>query len=148
MEFLDNPVTAQQVPDLDFNGTDMMVIILNMIPILYFSIAFLWAPLFVVFYDFTFWDAIEASRRLITRKWFSVFSFFLRFIAFFIILGFTFSILVSLLSFMGGIIGLLVFLGGTVILFPVFYIAIYLSFAEVTGLNNEKPADIFDHLVD
>jgi uncharacterized membrane protein len=44
-------------------------------PGLYLAVAYLFAIPFVVDRRFDFWEAMESSRKVITRKWFSVFGF-------------------------------------------------------------------------
>ena len=39
------------------------------VPGIYLAVAYIFAPLFIVFGKMEFWDGMEYSRKLITRKW-------------------------------------------------------------------------------
>jgi hypothetical protein len=69
--------------------------LLFLLPLIYFSVAYAFAIPLIVERKLGFWDAMETSRRLITRKWFAFFGFS-------IILG-----LINLLGFSLGGIGLI-----------------------------------------
>ncbi|HHM21151.1 MAG TPA: hypothetical protein ENJ20_03915 [Bacteroidetes bacterium] len=103
---------------------------LLLLPVFYFSIAYSWSYLFVAFYKMSFWDALESSRKLITRQWFLVFVFMI--VAFFIM--------------MAGVLALCI---GILFTLPAFYCMIYAAFADVTRLNEESQSDdnIEQHLV-
>ncbi len=98
------------------------------IPIIYLSIAWSWAPLFVIFYDMGFWEAMEMSRKIITKKWLIIFLF---------------SMVVGIIASLG-VIGLFIGIFFTV---PLGYIMSYSAFSEVTMLLDETDNDIVDHLV-
>ena len=51
-----------------------------MLPLLYFSISWLFAPLLVVDRGMGFWEAMETSRRMIGKRWFRMFFLYLAFI--------------------------------------------------------------------
>ena len=120
-------------PDLLFEGypgfSGWTTILL--LPSIYLSIAYAWAPLFVVFHKLNFWDAMEASRIIITKKWFLVFLFS-------IVIG-----LIAVLGFLGFCIGIL-------FTYPAAMCMVYAAFADVTRLNEiqEGGMDIADHLVE
>lgn len=104
--------------------------LLFFIPIIYLSISWRWAPMFIVFYDMNFWDAMEASRRLTNKKWwmFFLFSFLLYVIA------------------MAGYIALLV---GILFTIPAVLCMDYAAFADITQLEEEETLtdNIEEHLV-
>lgn len=101
-----------------------------LIPIIYLSIAYTWANMFVVFYNVDFWTALESSRKIISKKWLIIFLF------------------IIVISFIA-ILGVIGFFIGILITIPIAMIAIYLSFADVTGLNieHENGDDLLDHLI-
>ena len=99
------------------------------IPGIYLGIAYVWTSLFIAFYNMNFWDAMEMSRKFISKQWFLFFFFFF-------VLG---------LLALSGLILLFV---GILITMPIVLCALYASFADVTGLWEEEQADIEDQLVD
>jgi hypothetical protein len=103
-----------------------------LIPAIYLGLAYTWAPLFVVFHKLNFWDALEASRIMITKKWFI-------YLLFIIVL-----VLIVAVGFLGFCIGLLFTI-------PAYYCIMFAAFADVTRLDeidNSENGDILDHLVD
>lgn len=101
-----------------------------MIPLIYITACWTYAPLFVVFYKMSFWEAMETSRKIIHKRWWMFFGF----------------LLVVGLILMAGVLALFF---GILVAYPVAMLAIYVSFAEITELHAEKPeADILDHLVE
>jgi len=44
-----------------------------LIPGLYLSISYIFAIQLAIDYDLEFWDALETSRKLVSKKWFSIF---------------------------------------------------------------------------
>lgn len=102
-----------------------------LLPIIYLGIAYSWADMFIVFKGMNFWDAMEASRKVITKKWLIIF-------AFGIVVG-----IIALSGFIGLCIGLLFTL-------PAAMCMSYSAFADVAKIN-EKPLndkdDLLDHLV-
>lgn len=103
---------------------------LLIIPIIYLSISWRWAPMFIVFYDMNFWDAMEASRRITNKKWW---------------MNFLFAFLLYLFSIVGYL-GLLV---GILFTIPAALCMDYAAFADVTRLDGELETDnIEEHLVE
>lgn len=98
-------------------------------PAIYFSIAYSWAYMFIAFYNMGFWDAMEMSRKIITKQWFIIFLF---------------AFVVGLIAALG-VIALFV---GILITFPIMLCAQYAAFADVTRLLEEEEGDIVSHLVE
>ncbi|MFK7808590.1 MAG: BPSS1780 family membrane protein [Saprospiraceae bacterium] len=115
-------------PDAIANLEFSPAMLLCFIPILYFAISWMWAPMLVVFEDMPFWDAMEMSRRLITRNWISVFVFYV------------------LCGILAGL-GVIAFCIGMFFTIPIFYCAIYASYADVTQLSKED-LGLERHLID
>ena len=86
------------------------------IPGIYLLVGYLFAPLFIVFGKMEFWDAMETSRRLIHKEWFSIFLFL-------ILLG-IFNLL-----------GVLALGIGVLFTIPITYCAIYAAFEDIVGVN-------------
>ena len=105
-------------------------ILLTSIPIIYLTVAWSFAPHFVVFYKMPAWEAMETSRKLIHKKWFSFFGFM-------IVQG-----LIVMLGFLLICIGVLYFA-------PAAANASYAAFEDITKFYEEnKDDDILDHLVE
>ncbi|MEM9888659.1 MAG: hypothetical protein AAF849_22370 [Bacteroidota bacterium] len=103
-----------------------------MIPLIYIGVAWAWAPYFVVFYKMQFWEAMEASRKIVTKNWWMVF-------------GFLFVV-----GLIAGI-GVIGFGVGVLFTIPAAMCMQYIAFAEVTGLNKagaEGASSLEDHLVE
>jgi len=125
-----------------------IIMLLNMLPIMYVWVAYLWAPHFILFYGMGFWEAMEASRRLITRKWFSVFALPLAIIGLVLLV----FVPIMLLTIAVPIIGALLMLAAGLAMFvvaPSYYCMIYAAFSGVMGLEDEEEEqDILHHLVE
>jgi hypothetical protein len=105
-------------------------LILALVPAIYFGISYLLAPLFVWFYDMEPWPALEASRKLVGRQWFSFFGF---------------AVVVGLI----GISGAILLLVGLLYTMPFVYCALYAAFADITRLGETESgeADVIEHFV-
>ena len=100
--------------------------------ILIFYIAICWqfAPMFVVFENMAPWPAMEASRKIINKKWFIFFGF-----------AFTVGILMML-----GIIGLFI---GVLYTIPAGMAMFYACYSDIVGFADEnEEMDILDHFVE
>ncbi len=107
-----------------------LLVVLFFAAICYILVAWFWSYQFVIFHKMKFWDAMEASRKITSKK-------FLHFIGF--------GLLLSLFN-LGGMLALGVGLLFTV---PVSMIAIYTSFEAVVGTDELDPQDeLLRHLVE
>lgn len=88
--------------------------ILLVIPGIYLAVAYTFVPLFIVFGKMEFWDGMEFSRKLITKKWWNLFGF---------------VILLGLIN----IAGMLAFGIGILFTIPLTYCAIYAAFDDIVG---------------
>jgi uncharacterized membrane protein len=98
--------------------------LLLILPGIYLAVAYIFATLFVTFHKMDFWPAMEASRRVISKKWFSMFGFVL-------VLG-----LINL----GGAIVLGI---GMLVTIPITLCAIYVAFEEIVGTGTEETEEEF-----
>lgn len=103
-----------------------------LLPIVYLSIVWIYAPLLIIFYDLPAWDAMETSRNIISRQWgnFALFYF-----------------LVSIIS----VSGILFFGIGILYTLPVGACILYASFEDILDFylkKEEGDDDIMDHLID
>ncbi len=106
--------------------------LLTFIPMIYLAIAWRWAPLFIIFYNMNFWDAMETSRKLMHKKWGMMFLF------------------AFLIGLLGGI-GYIALFIGILFTYPAAMCMDYAAFADVTRLmqtESEESNDIADHLVE
>ena len=113
----------------DFPGFSPASLFL-LLPTLYFAVAYSFSDMFIIFKGMNFWDAMEASRQLVTKKWFIFFGF----------------AIVMMLIMLGGFFAFCI---GDLFAFPAIMCINYVAFADITKLN-EKPdseTDILDHLV-
>ncbi len=126
---MEETITNIILSEEDFNFPFWSLLFL--IPIIYLSISYAYTILFVWFYEAEPWEAMEASRKVVTKNWIIIFIFA-------IVVG-----IISVLGFIGLIIGILATL-------PIAYIAIYVSFADITKLHEDQNRDddeLMDHLV-
>lgn len=84
------------------------------VPGIYLAVAYTFAPLFIVFGKMEFWDGMEYSRKLITRRWWNIFGFLL-------------------LIFLINVAGALAFLVGLLFTIPLSSCAIYAAFEDIVG---------------
>jgi|GEM_PF-299051 len=133
---LDPPSGLEEILN-DLSGKKLWLILLNLLPLTYLGLAFSWAPLFVVFHRLNFWDAIETSRRIITREWFAVFGLFLAMAGLVLLPAF---LLIGLVGFipLAGSLALVAYALAVVCLAPFFYCTLYAAFADVTKLLEEE----------
>jgi hypothetical protein len=123
-------------PDLevivnDLSASKIGLILLNLLPVIYLAVAFSWAPLFAVFHHLNFWEALETSRKIITREWFAVFGLFLAMMGLIILPGFLLIGLVGFIPVVGAL-ALVAYVIAVVCIMPFFYCTIYAAFADVT----------------
>ena len=99
-----------------------------LLPLIYLSISWRWSSFFILFYRMSTLAALEASRKVITKRFFM-------FLLFYIIIG---------LVVLSGVILLFI---GVFFTLSFFYCADYAAFARVTRLNETQEEDISEHLV-
>ncbi len=150
MEVLQNPFETPPLEDLEgmFTSTDVWIFALNLIPVIYLAVAYSFAYMFIVFYDLDFWDAVESSRRVITRQWFSVFGMYALIFLMFIGAGLVLA-LMAVIPVLGFI---MIFFGGVAMLLisPFISCSVYAAFAGTMKLEETtaEEDDILDHLVE
>jgi len=105
--------------------------LLLLLPIIYLSIAWTYAPLLVIFYDLPAWDAMEASRKIISRQW-GIFALF--------------YFLVVIISISGA----LLFGIGILYTLPIGSCILYASFEDIINfyVKDDEEDDLMDHLID
>ena len=85
-----------------------------LVPGIYLAVAYSFAVPFIVFGRMEFWDGMEFSRKLITRKWWNLFGFMLM------------LVLINILGTLALVVGLLFTI-------PLTYCAIYAAFDDIVG---------------
>lgn len=88
--------------------------ILLVLPGIYLAVAYTWMYFFVVFYKLEFWPALESSRKIISKNWFSIFAFLI--VLFFI-----------------NILGAIALGIGLLFTIPLSMLAIFLAFDDIVG---------------
>jgi len=86
------------------------------IPGIYLAVAWSFAIPFIIFANMEFWDGMEYSRKLITKKWWNIFG-------------------LVILLFLINLIGTLAFFVGLLFTVPITYCAIYAAFEDIVGTN-------------
>ena len=127
-----NPTEPPQPPSLSSLSSTMLFI--NMIPLVYLTVGFLWSYPFIAFYKLGPWQALEYSRRLISRNWWSVFMLILTFFSVFLFAVMIMSLL-QVLGAWGQVLGLMVFFG----VVPWAYCSFFMGFAYATHALRDQP---------
>ncbi len=100
-------------------------IYLLVIPGIYLYVAYFFAIPFTVYHRLPLWEAMEASRIIITRKWF----------AFFLLI-----LILMVLNFIGA----LLYGFGLIFTLPFTYAAVYVAFASIFGESHQEKDDDTD----
>lgn len=115
-----------------FSNINFGLAFLLMLPIIYLGIAWSWATFFILFHKMSAWEALEASRKIITKKFFM-----------FLLFGFVVGIIAAA--------GMIAFFIGLLFTMPAMMLANFAAFADIVGLgdddNNNGEDSILDHLV-
>lgn len=107
-----------------------IVILLLCLPVFYLAVAWMFTPLFIVFYKMEAWKAMEASRKVVNANWLSFFAL----------------VLVAALLFSAGFLALGV---GILITAPASALIVYTAFRDIVGLPEvEGERDMISHLVE
>jgi len=103
--------------------------LLLLVPVIYLAVAYSWTRMFVVFYDLNVWDAMEASRKLVSKNWLTYFLF-----------GLTLAVIG-----LGGLVGLFI---GVFFTYPAMLCINYAAFDDITLLRKaEREEEFVDILV-
>ncbi len=108
------------VPLLIYSVISSIFIIIGIftlvIPAIYLSVAYAFSIFFIIFHKLDFWQAMEYSRKIITKKWWSFFGLFL-------VLGLLNAV------------GLIFLLVGVLFTLPFTYCVIYAAYEDII-INN------------
>jgi uncharacterized membrane protein len=92
--------------------------VLLILPGIYLAVAYMFALPFAVAQRMDFWTAMEASRKLITKNWFSFFGF-------------------ALVLFLMNVAGALLLGVGLLVSIPLSFCAIAAAYADIVGLGSD-----------
>jgi len=112
----------------DISGFPWWVFLL-MLPLIYLGVAWGYSSFLIIFHGMSAWPAMEASRQIISQKWF-----------YFLLFGFIVGII--------GSIGAIAFGIGMLFTLPAAYAMQFASFRDVVGMPDEATVNTLDHLVD
>ncbi len=143
---LENPL---DIPDFDpiFSSNALTVLVLNSLIIWFLIVCYTWTTHFIVFYGLDPWSAMEASRKIIMKRWFAVFGLYLAFFGIFLI-GMLISSLTAVMAPLLGVFVLIIMMLGILFVgLPTIYCSIYAAFADVIGFLDDDETDIYDHFV-
>ena len=151
MDLLQNPMNPPtELPNIP--GSLGLVSLLLMVPLIYIAVSYTFAPLYIVFYRMGFWDAMETSRKVVSKQWFSVFGLYLRIFGIVLLATIAGSLISGLFFSISGFLGAIAVLALVALIFiigPVIYCAIFSAFEDVMQMNKEGADDeLIDHLVD
>jgi len=145
MEVMENPTMAPEdlaaIPPINAG-----LVLLNILPLIYLMISFWWGPFLIVFHDLSFFQALENSRRLVTKRWFS--HFILGILLFLLLMGLSLGVMVLTLIIPQQLTLIGIILSG---LLQVIYLCIqFVNFHGVVGTETVENADldVTDHLID
>ncbi len=93
---------------------------------LYLYVAYSFASFHIIFNDFQFWDALEASRKVLTKRWFHM-------------------ALLCIMLFFINVIGFICIGLGLLVTVPITFCAIYAAFEDIVGTDAEELSE-FDEL--
>jgi len=113
----------------DFAGFAALPIIGGLVAMVYLGVSWIYSIPIFVFFDVSFWQAMELSRRLTNRN-------------------FGAMLLFGLAMFGLTLLGLLALVLGLLVAIPVINISVYTSFVDILHLEEEFEVDLMDHLVD
>lgn len=118
---------AMQLPELlippALTPVFLMLGLLLLLSAIYLGVAYSFAIPLIVDKKIGFWDALETSRQLITKKWFSVFGFFL-------------------VLFLINLAGLLFFFAGFILTAPFTVNAVAAAYESIVGLSGSNNGDV------
>jgi uncharacterized membrane protein len=130
MSSIDNPAGVVAFLSQMATGGALIVLLLVLIPIIYISIGYWWAPYLIVYLKLPAWQAMETSRKIITRQWFNHFGLAVILIGVAILLGFVTSIITR-----GGNLYLILQLIVSFLINSVMYCAIFAAYDDVVGTD-------------
>lgn len=118
------------------NAAQSTTFFLNLIPLVYLQVGFSWAFQLILFYDAGPFEALELSRRLVTRKWGTQFMMLLTFFSMFMLASFLLAPLTGISIAMANL-GTM----GLFLIFPWAYCSLHIGFAQAMYTENGMEED-------
>ena len=114
-------------PDSTFFIPIVLGVIVVMIHVMYFSIAYIFSEPLVALGKLEFWPAMETSRKIITKRWWNFFLFYLFFVLVFLV-------------------GFLLLFVGIIAAIPFTYCMMYAAFEDIAGNKDAGWEDQIDEI--
>lgn len=130
--------TLSEIDPLDYADNPFWIyslipwwVFLLYLPVIYLGVSWRWAPMFIIFNNMNFWDAIMMSHRITAKNWWM-------------------QLLFCIILYILGNIGILVLFIGILFSYPAVACMDYAAFAHVTQLNKEEIStdNLEEHLVE
>lgn len=119
MRSMTDPDEMMEMLALVFSGKIFLSVLALILIVMLVAVLWILTPQFIVFYGYSFWDAMEASRKVVMKN-------YLKFLLLLIVL--------ALLT----LVGALVCLVGLLVAIPVMYLALHAAFKHIFS-NESRP---------
>jgi hypothetical protein len=126
-----DPETAAAPPEM--SEQDGWITMLNLIPFAYLAVAFVWAYPLILFFGAGAWPALEYSRRLASKRWWTLFILILTFFSILLIFSSLVGSLASASPLIANLVGFAVFL-----VVPWYNCALYVGFRRAVGWDGKE----------
>ncbi|SOE22090.1 hypothetical protein SAMN06298216_2533 [Spirosomataceae bacterium TFI 002] len=103
-------------------GGPFFVVVLTICGFIYLGVSWFFASLLAVYHNMSAWEALETSRKLITRNWFMMFVFLL---------------LVGIIA----VSGVILFIIGLVVTVPIALCYVFAAFEDIVGIPGNDVTD-------
>ena len=131
-EIMKNPLKPPtELPSM--NEKLSTLFFLNLIPIIFLWVSFLFSSLFAIFENLGAWKSLEWSRTIIFKRWWSFFRWALTFVSLFFLAYFPAALIAMVSPTIGIIVLLILIILALLILVPIFYISLYLGYLDITA---------------
>ena len=126
-----DPQLAETPPEM--SDQDGWITLLNLIPLVYLGVSFAWAYPLILFFGAGAWPALEYSRRLIGKRWWTLFILILTFYSILLIFSSVVGTLAGASALAANLVGMLVFL-----VLPWYNCGLYVGFRRAVGWDGES----------
>lgn len=132
-----DPKVAEVPPEI--SEQDGWITLLNLLPLVYLAIGYVWAYPLILFFGTGAWEGLEYSRRLAGKRWWTLFVLILTFFSFLLIFSSLVGSLAGASPAVANLVGFAVFL-----IIPWYNCALYVGFSRAVGWSRsdrEQPTD-------
>lgn len=126
-----DPELAQTPPEM--SEQDGWITLLNLIPFVYLAVAFSWAYPLVLFFGAGAWSALEYSRRLVSKRWWTLFILILTFFSILLIFSSVVGSIAGASPGIANLVGVALFLA-----LPWYNCALYVGFRRAVGWDERR----------